>query len=314
MAAPDTAAEAVRGLLDTCFPEELLQPANEVRLTACHEHVKSRAFQMAPALTRRCSAILRGHSLSAAEDALAAVDAALEVLYGECDLRASAPAAASVPSAGARLLQRSLFMCAVMILHAALSSAPRATVHAHAEAALRCLWQISAGAVAAPELESLERRLLLELATSGRLPEILFNLLDASVEPRALPLPPPLQRTSPHPTVPPTATDHGPHGAGQPRQNTGGRPRVNTAGEEHWARTLVRSSPLALRWTATALALPAAAAALDPVLARIFILSAQMAPSAVATASLLKTSLVTPLYICIMHMHISLYIYVDVYM
>mmetsp|Transcript_27072 Transcript_27072/g.81999 ORF Transcript_27072/g.81999 Transcript_27072/m.81999 type:complete len:472 (+) Transcript_27072:27-1442(+) len=289
------AEHEVRRLFGMCFPVELLQPENETRLAACHEHVKSRAFQLAPVVARRCSSLLQRHSGAHTQDSLAALDAALDALYVECDLRANAPAATSVPSAAARLLQRSLFMCAVLLLHAALSPAPTGTLHKHAEPALRCLCQISGGVVAVPELDVLERRLLLNLAETGKLAEVLLDLLgDAPTRRLARSTPeqpaqgamlsvnvdssPTLEGISPsikgHLLAAGCAVPHSSHGS-----NMGSRPRIP------------RSSPLALRWAAASLTMPEAARALEPSLPQLLIRTSEIAPSAAATASVLRACL-----------------------
>jgi hypothetical protein len=271
------AEEEVRRLFDVCFPVELLRPENEARLAECHEHVKSTAFQLAPTIARRCSKLLES---AAADDETTSLDAALSALYVECDRRACTPAATSVPSGAARLLQRSLFMCAVLLLHAALSSAPRHTVRKHAEAALRCLCQISGGVVAVAELDALEKRLLLDLAESGRLAAVLMSLLDGPDEPRAGMVQPP-QRTKAEtsavsaPSPPPVSRQRGGPGSAARRP----------------PRRIPRASPLALRWAAASLALPRAARTLAPSLPRLLIRTTEFAPSAAATASVLRSCL-----------------------
>jgi hypothetical protein len=268
-----------------CFPVELLRPENEARLAECHEHVQSTAFRLAPAIARSCSTLLAHHSSAATAEDLTSLDAALDELYVECDRRACTPAATSVPSGAARLLQRSVFMCAVLLLHAALSSAPSPTVRKHAEAALRCLCHVSGGVLAVAELDVLERRLLLDLAASGKLPGLLMSLLDGQGESRPAAAPVPTESTGACRETGSTNAPSHPSiccalGSGSPGSFS-----------SHARRQIPRASPLALRWFATSLSLPVAAHTLAPCLPRLLIRTTDFAPSAAATASVLRSCL-----------------------
>ena len=148
-------------LLWACFPIELCRGLGEHAITLRRVHLASATFRQAPRLARGCSALLPG---LAREHALLVLDG----LHSELRARAWGE---GLPDATAVRLQRSLFLCAVVLLHSLLETTPTPTPHA--EAALCTLAALALGAVAVDELEPLERLLLDQLQRTGRLPVLL---------------------------------------------------------------------------------------------------------------------------------------------
>lgn len=147
----------------TCFPLELSRAADDA--TERRAHLSSAAFRQAPRKARACAALLSG--LAGTYDA-----AVVDGLIHELRARAWDGGAPLEPSAVQ--LQRSLFLCAVVLLLGALGRRRAEEEEAwHAEAALCSLADLSVGAVAVTELELLERLLLERLLRAGRLAALL---------------------------------------------------------------------------------------------------------------------------------------------
>ena len=143
---------------------ELCRGRDESAATLRRAHLASAAFRQAPRVARGCSALLSG--VAACEDA-PTTDAALDAVHSELRARAWDD---GVPDATALRLQRSLFLCAVALLHGALEAMPPTPQD---EAALCSLAALALGAVALAELEQLERLLLDHLQRAGRLGALL---------------------------------------------------------------------------------------------------------------------------------------------
>ena len=148
-------------LLWACFPVELCHGQGEHAIALRRAHLASASFRQVPRLARGCSALLPG---LASEHALLVLDG----LHSELRARAWGE---GLPDATAVRLQRSLFLCAVVLLHSLLEKTPTPTPHA--EAALCTLAALALGAVAVDELEPLERLLLDQLQRTDRLPVLL---------------------------------------------------------------------------------------------------------------------------------------------
>ena len=160
-ASSSTADSLPLPLLWACFPVELCHGQGEHAIALRRAHLASASFRQAPRLARGCSALLPG---LARENALLVLDG----LHSELRARAWGE---GLPDATAVRLQRSLFLCAVVLLHSLLETTPTPTPHA--EAALCTLAALALGAVAVDELEPLERLLLDQLQRTGRLPVLL---------------------------------------------------------------------------------------------------------------------------------------------
>ena len=160
-ASSSTAGSLPLPLLWACFPVELCHGQGEHATALRRAHLASASFRKVPRLARGCSALLPG---LANEPALLVLDGLLS------ELRARAWGE-GLPDATAVRLQRSLFLCAVVLLHSLLENRPTPTPHA--EAALCTLAALALGAVAVAELEPLERLLLGQLQRTGRLAVLL---------------------------------------------------------------------------------------------------------------------------------------------
>ena len=145
-------------LLWACFPVELCHGQGEHAIALRRAHLASASFRQVPRLARGCSALLPG---LASERALLVLDG----LHSELRARAWGE---GLPDATAVRLQRSLFLCAVVLLRSLLERTPP-TATLHDEAALCTLAALALGAVAVDELEPLERLLLDQLQRTGRL-------------------------------------------------------------------------------------------------------------------------------------------------
>ena len=160
--------EAVLRLLD-CVPLSVCASAAERQV-----HVRAPAFRALPRVARGCVGLLEGAALLAAapggSDATPALDAALARLCDGLELRGAALCGGG--DTVAQQLLRSLFLCATLLLHAALAAAPPALGARHAEAALRALAALAPGAVSVPQLDGLERTLLTRLEEAGRAPAL----------------------------------------------------------------------------------------------------------------------------------------------
>ena len=160
--------EAVLRLLD-CVPLSVCASAAERQV-----HVRAPAFRALPRVARGCVGLLEGAALLAAapggSDATPALDAALARLCDGLELRGVALCGGG--DTVAQQLLRSLFLCATLLLHAALAAAPPALGARHAEAALRALAALAPGAVSVPQLDGLERTLLTRLEEAGRAPAL----------------------------------------------------------------------------------------------------------------------------------------------
>ena len=157
-------------LLWACFPIELCRGLGEHAITLRRVHLASATFRQAPRLARGCSALLPG---LASEQALLVLDG----LHSELRARAWD---GGLPDATAVQLQRSLFLCAVVLFHSLLERTPPTP---HAEAVLDTLAALALGAVAVVQLEPLERLLLDQLQRTGRLAALLQLALPGAAGP-----------------------------------------------------------------------------------------------------------------------------------
>ena len=106
-ASSSTAGSLPLPLLWACFPVELCHGQGEHATALRRAHLASASFRKVPRLARGCSALLPG---LANEPALLVLDGLLS------ELRARAWGE-GLPDATAVRLQRSLFLCAVVLLH-----------------------------------------------------------------------------------------------------------------------------------------------------------------------------------------------------
>ena len=152
---PDVALQAELSELWSCF--SLVEGA----------HISEGGVRSAPLRARRCAALLqqavRNAGLTGQPEVL---ERSLQVLFGSLEAHSRAslemlatnhPIGACTPSA------RSLFLCAVLLLHGALIAAPPPVVAEHASAALCALGRLSLGAVVVPPLVELEEAIMTQL-------------------------------------------------------------------------------------------------------------------------------------------------------